>query len=267
MQNLQPHYISQTHRLDHLATITPSSKLIDQLLAAQQVVEASPQYTDSSRRIYLSRLRQFVQYLAEKNMDPPVTEFQHRVCEFIDTCRTSLQWKTTTVNNFIRTFRAYARILHQPYVRTLETESDIRRSYLSTTDEIRLLETARARPSCRETLLCLLFLRTPIGLSDCTNIKLDDLQQTSEGQIQLTVRNRYREQTQTLSPDLATALKNWLSERDSTECSADSPYLFLGPKGDKLTTSAIDIMLRKTGWRAGLNLSTQTLRNARKIRK
>lgn len=240
-------------------------ELIDHLIAAQMTIEESSQYSNSSKRIFLSRLRQFVQYVAEQNIHASLNDYQHIALEFIEYSRKKLNWKSTTVNNFTRTFRAYARILSVPFEKGMEAETDVSRTLLSLEHEQRLLHQCRTKTSQRETLLCLLFLHTTIGLTEATEIKMDDFSILEADSALLRIKKRHQGvRVATLNQELTEALTVWLAERNKLEAAETSPYLFFGPRGDKLTTSAVDIMIRKTGWRAGLNLSVQTLRNTRK---
>jgi len=105
-----------------------------------------------------------------------------------------------------------------------------------------------------------LLLATGLRLSELAALDLDDVA-LSARKGSVTVRNgkggKYR--VVPLNSQAREALAAWLAQSGSRAC--ESPALFIGPTGRRLTDRAVDLVLRRIALDAGVTASAHTLRH------
>lgn len=103
---------------------------------------------------------------------------------------------------------------------------------------------------------------TGIRVGECSALNLDDVLMSARKGIVIVRSGKgdlYREIP--LNTELQEALKQWLKDRYERFPDNDDPAFFLNRQGIRLTTRAIDLILRKLGQETGLALSAHILRH------
>ena len=112
-----------------------------------------------------------------------------------------------------------------------------------------------------QALACLLFY-TGLRLSECAALNVDDILISARKGMVIVRSGKgetYREVP--LIAEVRQALKDWLKERSKRFPKLSDPALFLSLKGKRLSTRAIDLVLRQFGRDANLELSAHVLRH------
>ncbi len=127
----------------------------------------------------------------------------------------------------------------------------------------------RARPNVqREDLpeqspaLAHLFFYSGLRLGECAALNVDDTRLSARKGIVIIRSGKgdtYREVP--LNTQVREALINWLKERSTRFSELSGPALFLSLKGKRLSSRAIDLVLRQLGTDAHLQLSAHVLRH------
>lgn len=238
--------------------------LVDLRLFEQRLADAGVKA--STRRVYVSRVRQILAFVRDEYpvQDKP-RDLKDLLLAFLANARSKGLMKPGTINNFISTFRLFSmtsgyRLDDIPAEKLTRIASLNARTYLSPADQDELIKQARSGKSARNTALVLLFLRSRIKIGECARLLVSDLV-WGDATLKIRISSDTREQYEPVSAELASALQTWLLERDRLPSAVDSPYLFPGLYGNKITTSAIDAALRKLGWQVNLNVCSRVLRN------
>lgn len=219
----------------------------------------------STQKIYLCRLRRFTRYVTQQiqieGREFSAHEMSVLVSEFLAKAKVNRSATASTINNFVTLFRILSKV-EGLTILDLEREMQEGKKRLSFTDEqqSQYLQAISGNRSVRDRLLALIFLRTRIRLGECTNIKLTDLIRQNN-QLQIRVHGRSGPRFEPVCADLEEAINYWLLELEGVRFVCKSEYLFCGPFGDKLSKSAVEQALRKSGWKVGLNVCARILRN------
>lgn len=236
---------------------TPAKTLVEDLIRFQNHVEDSATFAASTKRIHISRIRQLVLFIQERKVVPSVQQFPGVVGEFMAFAREELTLKANSINNLHKTFRLYSKFANLPVANGRVKAEKIERRRLTLEEEVRYLDCARTHSSPRTVILSLLFLRTDIRLHECVSLEMSQVCLDAQTP-HLQVTRGGREMTINLSSEVVDSMRIWLAER-ANSANATSKYVFCGPGGNCLTTSAIDSSLRKIGWRSHLDLSARIL--------
>jgi len=128
-------------------------------------------------------------------------------------------------------------------------------------DEQRALLRATEDSKPRDRAIVVLLLYTALRLSELVALDVADARMSARKGT-LVVRSSkgdvYREVP--LNRPVRETLEAWL-EISSQRIDAQEPALFVGPKGQRLSARAVDMVIRKTAGRAGLELSAHVLRH------
>lgn len=230
-------------------------------------IGTSTQFSPSTRRVYLSRLRQFEQFVLRRgcsNLPQAFTEFLAEMRDSATAC---------TINNYICMFRKLYGSSGQLSLIPRESNSiwfDASLNYIATGPAARLVlnEEAMARyidsarnVSSRDLVLAYLFLTTSIRLGESVKIKIEDLVINDEKVTGIVIKQRLGHSVEAVGSELSAALTQWLNERSQMPASKRSPFLFPSRTCDKsIHTSAIDNRLRMVGWKAKMVVSASMLR-------
>lgn len=214
----------------------------------------------STRRVYISRLRQFNRFI-ELQEEGASADFMETAKVFIRFSKTESMLKQNSVNNFLTMFRLMAKIGQlSPSAFEKQIYADAEKTVLSPAEQEAFLTAASRGRSSRNRLLALIFLRTNIRLGESINIKVSDLRR-EEDTMKICVDGRTGMRIEILDKQVCETIEKWLHERSLSKLGADSEYLFYGADGGPIYTTAMDAALRRTGWQAGLNVSARVLRN------
>lgn len=242
------------------------------LLAEVSEFESWVRFSDSlkasTKRVYLSRLRQFNKFLAENHYFAGEAEmaFSDVVKLFIGECMESGYFKPLTVRNWIAMFRAMARFHgRSPYEiapEAFQLDLSIDRARLTPEEKERLLHETRQSGSSRDMVILLMFLTTGVRLREIVSMRMADIQ-WSDSTVRIRVVAGRSTRYELVNDELKQALQTWFGERSRLSPGNRSEYLLFNADGNRLCTGAIDAALRKLGWRARVNICSRVLRNTR----
>ncbi len=219
----------------------------------------------NTRRTYRTRVRAFIQYLDSARLeygDPLADENarDYAVRDFKGHLKTVLQAKPTSVNLALAAVDHFYRFVGMgpPKVRREELPQ-VAPASLPREAQIAFLRAVERHPSKRDQAIALLLYHTGIRVSECAALNVDDVL-VSARKGNLIVRSgkgdAYREIP--LNADARKALRAWLESRGRA---ADNTALFLNRRGDRLSARSIYQLVNRLGEKAGLSISTHTLRH------
>lgn len=223
---------------------------------------------DSCRRIYLGRVQQ-VKTFYEKHYagtgKANAVGLSELLSAYIANAKQDGTLTPVTINNVVSTFRmlgrAYGVCIDGLCSEPLDPKwNNNERTCLSQKDQDNLIAAARAGRTSRDVALVLLFLCTGIKIGECTHLKTSDLV-WSDGAVKVRIIRKNREVCEAVPNALRNALQSWILERQKHRSGQLSDHLFPGQSGGQITTAAVDIALRKVGWRAALKVNAGVLRN------
>jgi site-specific recombinase XerD len=116
--------------------------------------------------------------------------------------------------------------------------------------------------SLRDQALARLLFYTGLRLSECATLDVSDILISARKGLVIVRSGKgetYREVP--LNAEVRKALKDWLKERSKRFPKPADPALFLNLKGRRLSTRAIDLIVRQLGADANLELSAHILRH------
>ncbi len=219
-----------------------------------------------TRRVYCSRLkhfRDFVQHQAAQGFiaNYRMSSFNQLIQSFITYARKQ-DLSLHTVNNFLSLFRQFAEYSGQSMANVpVSGFREPKEKCLLSEEELSIcVKTARDGRSKRDLALVLLFLKTDLRLGECRDLKLSDFVRTADG-VRMKLERGERAKYEKIDRVLHVALVNWLGERSRVACYRNSPYLFPGMTGRRISTNALDATIRRIGIDSGLILSCRRLRN------
>ncbi|MBX9685316.1 MAG: tyrosine-type recombinase/integrase [Candidatus Obscuribacterales bacterium] len=134
---------------------------------------------------------------------------------------------------------------------------------LSKSEQKRFLRAVAACRRSKDRAVALLLLYTGIRISECAQLNEQDISIAGRRQ-RIVVRSgkgeRYREIP--LNAEAREALREWLQERNIKFEGLDhDDALFKNPQGRRLSTSSLDLIVRKIGESCGLSVSAHVLRH------
>ncbi|HEX9597383.1 MAG TPA: tyrosine-type recombinase/integrase [Anaerolineales bacterium] len=238
------------------------------LLADYQTWLAKQPLAKNTRRTYLVQVRQYCAYLEETPAEygNPLQEPHARdyaVRDYKAYLKTVRKRKPNTVNLALAAIDHFYSYLHLAcaQVRREELPQQAPRA-LDGEEQKRFLRAVERCPSIRDRAVALLLFYTGLRVSECAALDLDDLL-LSARKGKVVVRdgkgNTYREVP--LNSEVREAQKTWLQERQRLFPSSQNLALFLSRQGTRLSTRAIDLLLRNLGEEAGVAISAHILRH------
>jgi integrase/recombinase XerC len=151
--------------------------------------------------------------------------------------------------------------LGPPKVRREELPQSAPRA-LEPEEQKRFLRAVERAESARDRALALLLFYTGLRLGECAALNLDDVAVSARKGKVIVRKGKgdvYREVI--LNAEVREAMQAWLQVRQPLLAPPTEEALFLNRKGGRLTTRAIDLIVRQLGAAAGLALSAHVLRH------
>lgn len=128
-----------------------------------------------------------------------------------------------------------------------------------TEDElIRFLTTLRFRENAREKALINLMLRAGLIPQECALIDLHNVKLSTTTGFAVFGRGDVRYKLM-LDTDCRLAIREYLQERATQYPFIDRPALFLDERGNRLTASGVDAIVRQIGHEAGIEVTARSL--------
>ena len=241
---------------------------LERQLAAYEVWLARQPLASNTRRAYLLQVRQYGAYLTtqpSQNGDPLSHPFarDYAVRDYKMYLKTQGKVKPASVNLALAAIDHFYLFLglDQPRVKREDLPEQSPRS-LKPEEQKAFLRAVERTPSVRDQAIARLLFYTGLRLGECAALNVDDVRLSARKGL-VVVRSgkgdTYREVP--LNADVREVLKVWLKERTKRFPQISEPALFLNLKGRRLSTRAIDLVLRQLGREAKVELSAHVLRH------
>jgi site-specific recombinase XerD len=220
----------------------------------------------NTRRTYAVQVAQFCAYLATSPQDAgdPLHE-QHAATYAVRDYRTWLKTvhkaKPSSVNLTLAALDHFYRFLglERPEVPREDLPQAAPRG-LEEKEQIAFLRAVERCPSARDRALAHLLFYTGVRVGECAALNLDDIALSARKGLVIVRSGKgdaYREVP--LNAAVRRSLDTYIKVRQA-QGSAE-PGLFLNGQGQRLSTRAIDLIIRGLGRAAGVALSAHTLRH------
>ncbi len=220
----------------------------------------------NTRRTYRVQVEQFCTYLAATTADvgDPLRE-QHAASYAVRAYRSWLKTvrkaKPSSVNLMLAALDHFYRFLGlgRPAVAREDPTKAAPRA-LEAQEQIAFLRAVERCPSVRDRAIARLLFYTGLRIGECAALDVEDVAISARKGLVIVRRGKgdaYREVP--LNKEARAALDAYKQVRLTQE--SDEPALFLNPKGQRLSTRAIDLVIRGLGRQARVLLSAHTLRH------
>lgn len=244
-----------------------STDAVEQLAGYAAWLETQP-VAPATRRAYRGHVRRFVEFLASwpgEGGDPlrDAHARDYAVRDFKSYLKTVRRVKPASVNLALAGVDHFYRYLGagRPDVRREELAQAAPRA-LSPDELRRFLRAVERCESPRDRAIALLLINTGLRISECAALDIDDIA-VSARKGRVVVRegkgDAYREVP--LNAEARHALEAWTAARGKQLEGSGERALFVSRKGARLSTRAIDLVVRALARDADLVLSAHTLRH------
>lgn len=225
--------------------------------------------SDHSKRAYRSRLNHFLGYLGASDVDyknpfKDATERDYILKDYKRFLKQKHNASPNTVNAALAAADHFYQFLGLPKtkVKREDLPAEAPRA-LTKIEQKKLIRAAECARRAKDRAVVTLLLYTGIRISECAALNLDDVYAQGR-KCRIIVRNgkggRYREIP--LNGDACEAIQAWLQERAKRfDGKKTDSALFINQQGGRMSTSALDLIVRKVGQDAGIELSAHVLRH------
>ncbi len=221
-----------------------------------------------TRTAYRLQVRQYAAYLAQRlpmGDDSLHTPFarDYAVRDYKTYLKTECQAKPTSVNLALAAIDHFHLFLgnDRPQVQRESLPAQAPRA-LKPEEQKALLRAIERTPLARDRAIAQMLFYTAIRLGECAALNLDDVRISARRGV-LVIRSgkgdTYREVP--LNAEVREALQVWLKERNKQLPQTSEPAFFLNASGKRLSARAIDLIIRRIGVDARLELSAHVLRH------
>jgi len=221
-----------------------------------------------TRVAYRLQVHQYGTYLAQRPPtadDPLHTPFarDYAVRDYKTYLKTERQAKPTSVNLALAAIDHFYQFLGSDRLKVQREDlPEQSPRALKPEEQTAFLRAVERTPSLRDQAIARLPFYTAIRLSECAALNVDDVRISARKGLVIVRSGKgdtYREVP--LNADARDALRRWLNERTRCFPQLSDTALFLNLKGTRLSTRAIDLVIRKLGIDAKLELSAHVLRH------
>jgi integrase/recombinase XerC len=187
----------------------------------------------------------------------------YAVRDYKTSLKTHGKAKPTSVNLALAAIDHFYRFLglDRPRVKREDLPEQAPRA-LKPEEQKAFLRAVERIPSVRDQAIAQLLFYTGLRLGECAALNVDDVRVSARKGLVIVRSGKgetYREVP--LNADVRETLNAWLKERVKRFPAHADPALFLSLKGKRLSTRAIDLVLRQLGREAKLELSAHVLRH------
>ena len=244
------------------------SETLEQTLAAYDTWLDRQPLATKTRVAYRLQVHQYGAYLAQlpRTADDPLhTPFarDYAVRDYKTYLKTERQAKPTSVNLALAAIDHFHQFIgnDRPQVQRESLPAQAPRA-LTLEEQKALLRAIERTPSVRDKAIAQLLFYTDVRLGECAALNLDDVRVSARKGV-IIVRSgkgdTYREVP--LNADVREALRAWLKERNQRFSQISDPAFFLNASGKRLSARAVDLIIRRLGVDAHLELSAHVLRH------
>ncbi|MGD9682033.1 MAG: tyrosine-type recombinase/integrase [Candidatus Obscuribacterales bacterium] len=221
------------------------------------------QLSAHTKRAYLSRNKKFLAYLYEResllSMSLPGSRsWEAIICQYKDHLKNDHNASHNSINNSLTAIEDLFNFLGiDPGSIERESWPKSTPRWLTIEEQERFVNAIFKTKSTKDRAISLILLYTGIKIGECVALDVEDVYITAHtGRI--TVKDG---RVIPLNTVARRAIVQWLIDRHKKFGEAGEQALFLNPQGKRLSTVGVDLIVRKIGHRAHLNLSAQVLRD------
>jgi site-specific recombinase XerD len=241
---------------------------LERQLSAYEVWLARQPLADNTRRAYLLQVRQYAAYLATRVSpdgnplrDPFARDYAVR--DYKTYVKTEGKVRPSSVNLALAAIDHFYQFLglDQPRVKREDLPQQSPRS-LKPEEQKAFLRAVERTSTVRDQAIARLLFYTGVRLGECAALDVDDVRVSARKGLVIVRSGKgdtYREVP--LNADVRETLRTWLKERARRFHQISESALYLNLKGRRLSTRAIDLVLRQIGADAKLELSAHVLRH------
>ena len=214
-----------------------------------------------TKRNYLRSIREFLNYLKKSGIGFASIN-NDAILQYRNHLKHELTLAPSSVNNILAAIDHFFRFLNIAMPRT-EREVRVKRApKVFSTDEIeKFLKVVRCQ-SARDQAIVYLFLYAALWVGQCAAMNLEDVVLTAGGvMVMIGQRKRVTKREMHLDDVTAKAIADWIAKRREFFPDIRNHALFLNQTGGRLTTGGINFLVKSLGWKVGLEISPQKLRN------
>jgi len=244
------------------------SETLEQTIAAYDAWLDRQPLATKTRVAYRLQVHHYGAYLAQLPPtadDPLHTPFarDYAVRDYKTYLKNERQAKPTSVNLALAAIDHFHHFIgnDRPQVQRENLPAQAPRA-LTLEEQKALLRAIERTPSVRDKAIAQLLFYTAVRLGECAALNLDDVRVSARKGV-IIVRSgkgdMYREVP--LNADVREALKAWLKERNQRLSQISDPAFFLNASGKRLSARAVDLIIRRLGVDAHLELSAHVLRH------
>lgn len=221
------------------------------------------QLSQHTKRAYLSRNKKFLSYLYESEgmislSIPDTFKWSEVIMRYKEHLKNEHQASHNSINNSLTAIEDLMNF-SQIDIGTVERETWPKSTpkSLSKDEQERFVNAIFRTKSTKDKAIACLLLYTGIKIGECVSLDIDDIYITAHtGRI--TVKDG---RVVPLNTVARRAIVQWLIDRHKKFGETSQRALFLNPQGNRLSTVGVDLIVRKIGHKAHLNLSAQVLRD------
>lgn len=241
---------------------------LEQMLRAYDMWLDRQPLASNTRNAYRLQVHQYGAYLAQRppEEDDPLSQpfaRDYTVRDYKTYLKTERKVKPTSVNLALAAIDHFYQFLgsDRPKIQREDLPEQSPRA-LKPEEQTAFLRAVERSPSLRDQTIARLLFYTGLRLSECAALNVDDVRISARKGLVIVRSGKgdtYREVP--LNADVRDTLRIWLKERARRFPQASESALFLNLKGRRLSTRAIDLVLRQLGAHAKLELSAHVLRH------
>lgn len=226
--------------------------------------------SENTKRAYRTRVSQYLEYLAATPAEygDPLEDLHTRdyaVRDYKGHLKAVRKAKPSSVNLSLAAINNFYLFLGmgRPEVRREDLAQAAPRS-LSAEEQKRFLRAVERSPGSRDRAMALLLFYAGLRIGELCGLDAEDVAITARkgrAVVRSGKGDSYREVV--LNSEVREALSGWLAERKGWPGSEEKAALFLSRRGGRLSTRAVDLVVRKLGVEANLErpLSAHALRH------
>jgi site-specific recombinase XerD len=244
------------------------TETLDQTLTAYNAWLDRQPLATKTRIAYRLQVHQYGAYLAQRAPmadDPLRTPFvrDYAVRDYKTYLKTERQAKPTSVNLALAAIDHFHQFIGNDrlHVQRESLPAQAPRA-LKPEEQKAFLRAVERTDSARDQAIAQLLFYTAMRLGECAALNLDDVRVSARKGVVIIRSGKgdaYREVP--LNTEVREALRLWLKERNKRFPQTADSAIFLNPKGKRLSARSIDLIIRRTGADAHLELSAHILRH------
>ncbi len=223
---------------------------------------------ENTRRAYLFQVRQYGAFLCARALqhdDPFSDPFarDYAVRDYKTYIKTEAKAKPRSVNLALAAIDHFYLFLGMDQARVKREELPAQSPQsLKPEEQKAFLRAVERTSSVRDQAIATLLFYTALRLSECADLNVDDVCISARKGL-VVVRSGKGDSYRDIPLNAATreALKRWQRQRAKQFPDHPDPALFLNLKGRRLSTRGIDLIIRRLGVNAKLELSAHILRH------